>query len=452
MKKINLNVKGMTCSSCEILIERGLKKVPGVEKVNINRAREEAEVHCADIITIDQLQEAVEEKGYQLSIQEPTVQKSASNFFTKNADHYMEIGAIFLLLVGVYLLLKQLNLIPEGIGVTDNMSYGFIFIIGLVAAMSTCLAVAGGLLLAVAGKYNEKFPYLTGWQKFKPHISFNIGRIISYTVLGGLVGLLGSTLAITPTITGSITIAASILMIIVGIQLLHIFPWLNKIQIKMPKFIAHRLYDASANAPNSRSSFLFGAATFFLPCGFTQALQLYVLGTGSFITGALTMLAFSLGTLPSLAGIGAVSSFTKGDFKRYFMTFSAIIVIMLGFYNLGPGLTLVGAVVADTQNSVVAQVEQNEVRQEVQVVNLQVKGLDYYPDSFTIKQNIPVQWNIDGRQASGCAKIISVPSLGITQRLSSDSLTMVEFTPSKTGKIQFSCSMGMAGPGQFIVT
>ena len=163
------------------------------------------------------------------------------------------------------------------------------------------------------------------------------------------------------------------------------------------------------------------------------------------------MLAFSLGTLPSLAGIGAISSFTKGDFKRYFMTFSAIIVIVLGFYNLGTGLTLVGAVVADTQNNVVAQVEQNEVQQNVQVVNLQVRGVDYYPDSFTIQQNIPVQWNIDGRQASGCAKIISVPSLGITQRLSSDGITMVEFTPTKTGKIQFSCSMGMAGPGQFEV-
>ncbi|MDO8655700.1 MAG: heavy metal-associated domain-containing protein, partial [Nanoarchaeota archaeon] len=145
MKRLNVNVKGMTCSSCEVLIERGLKKVPGVEKVSVNRAREEAEIQCADPITLEQLQDAVKDKGYRLSLQDSTTQKSPSNFFTKNADHYMEIGAIFLLLVGVYLLLKQLNLIPEGIGVTDNMSYGFIFIIGLVAAMSTCLAVAGGL-------------------------------------------------------------------------------------------------------------------------------------------------------------------------------------------------------------------------------------------------------------------------------------------------------------------
>lgn len=447
MKKINVNVKGMTCSSCEVLIERGMKKIVGVEKVSVNRAKETAEIECADSITVDQLQEAVKEKGYQLSLQEQ-VQKSPINFFTKNADHYMEIGAIFLLLVGIYLLFKQLNFIPEGIGVTDNMSYGFVFVIGLVAAMSTCLAVAGGLLLAVAGKYNEKYPHLTGWQKFKPHISFNVGRIFSYTVLGGLVGLLGSTLAITPTITGSITIIASIVMIIVGIQLLQIFPWLNKIQIKMPKFIAHRLYDASSKAPSTASSFLFGGATFFLPCGFTQALQLYVLGTGSFTVGALTMLAFSLGTLPSLAGIGAISSFTKGDVKRYFMTFSAIIVIVLGFYNLGPGLTLVGASTVDvnTADTIAAQINSN-----VQTIDLQVAGFAYSPNSFTLKQGVPVKWNIDGRKATGCAKVISVPSLGITQRLSSDSITTIEFTPTKTGNIQFSCSMGMAGPGQFVV-
>ncbi len=441
MKKLSLAVKGMTCSSCEVLIERGLKKVPGVEKVKVNRAREEAEVDCTDEVQLTQLQEAVKEKGYQLSLPEGTLKKS---FLNPNKEHLVEIGAMFLLLVGLYLLFKQLDFIPD-IGVTDTMSYGFIFIIGLVAAVSTCLAVAGGLLLAVAEKYNEKYPQLQGWQKFKPHLSFNLGRIVSYTVLGGLVGLLGSTLAITPKITGIITIAASVMMIVMGIQLLHIFPWLNGIQIKMPKFIAHRLYE-NESTPSTTRSFLFGGATFFLPCGFTQALQLYVLGTGSFTVGALTMLAFSLGTLPSLAGIGAISSFSKGELKRYVTTFSAILIVILGVYNIPSGLTLAGASVVSTENSIVA-----EVQAEAQIVNMQVKSIDYYPSAFTIKQGIPVQWNIDGRQAQGCARVISVPTLGIIQRLSPADITTIEFTPTAAGKIQFSCSMGMAGPGQFTV-
>ena len=415
--------------------------MPGVEKVKVNRAREEAEVDCADEVQLAQLQEAVKDKGYQLSLYERAARKS---FLNPNNEHLVEIGAIFLLMVGLYLLFKQLNFIPN-IGVTDTMSYGFIFVIGLVAAVSTCLAVAGGLLLAIAEKYNKKYPHLQGWQKFKPHLSFNVGRIVSYTILGGLVGLLGSTLAITPKVTGIITIAASVVMIIMGIQLLHIFPWLNGIQIKMPKFIAHRLYE-NTSAPSTSRSFLFGGATFFLPCGFTQALQLYVLGTGSFTVGALTMLAFSLGTLPSLAGIGAISSFSTGGLKRYVTTFSAILIVILGVYNIPSGLTLAGAAVVDTENSIAA-----EVQAEAQIVNLQVQGLDYYPSAFTVKQGLPVRWNIDGRQARGCARVISVPALRIIQRLSPADITTIEFTPTAAGKIQFSCSMGMAGPGQFTV-
>ena len=222
MKKLHFTVKGMTCSSCEVLIERGLKKVSGVEKVNVNRARETAEVECADAITVEQLQEAVKDKGYQLL---DTAQPfSSKSFLLKNQDRLVEIGGMFLLMAGGYLLLKQLNFLPEGISVSENMGFGAAFLIGLVAAMSTCLAVAGGLLLSVAGKYNEKYPHLTGWQKFQPHISFNIGRIVSYTFLGGMVGLLGSVLTLSPQMTGILIILSSILMLIIGLQLLHIFP------------------------------------------------------------------------------------------------------------------------------------------------------------------------------------------------------------------------------------
>ena len=110
---------------------------------------------------------------------------------------------IAFIIVAAYTVLKQTNFLPDTLGVTDNMSYGFIFVLGLVAATSTCLAVAGGLLLAVANKHAEKYPHATGWQKFKPHIYFNIGRVAGYTILGALVGALGSFLTLSPTVTGT---------------------------------------------------------------------------------------------------------------------------------------------------------------------------------------------------------------------------------------------------------
>ncbi|MDP3698964.1 MAG: sulfite exporter TauE/SafE family protein [Nanoarchaeota archaeon] len=449
MKK-TFKVKGMTCTSCEVLIERKLKHVSGVKTVKVSRAKEQAEVECSENVQLEQLQEAVKDKGYTLyASNDPIENQPKNSFILKDKERYSEIGAVLVVLFAAYFLLTQFNLLPKNFGVTDNMSYGFIFVIGLVAATSTCLAVAGGLLLAVSNKFNENNPDLHGWQKFKPHLYFNVGRISSYTLLGGAIGALGSILTLSSSITGIITIIASLLMIVMGLQLLGIFPWLNKIQIKMPKFIAHKVYDASNQNASKNSLFLFGAATFLLPCGFTQALQLYVLGTGSFTVGALTMLAFSLGTLPSLAGIGAFSSFAKGNAKKYFMTFSAVLVIVLGIFNLTPGFNLVGASVAlpvahDNTVPVPAVGER-------QIINMEVRGLDYYPDQFTIKKGIPVEWRVDGRNAQGCAGIISVPQLKITERLPRDSIKTIEFTPQKEGKIKFTCGMGMAGPGTFEV-
>ncbi|NQV92009.1 sulfite exporter TauE/SafE family protein [Candidatus Woesearchaeota archaeon] len=458
MKKLNLNVKGMTCASCEVLLERGMKKVPGVHKVQVSRSKEKAYIRCDNDVNIEDLQAAVADKGYTLIPHDAIDTPIRPSFIVKNKKKYAEIGAVLLFIVGAYFILNQFDLLPKSLGITDNMSYGFVFVIGLVAATSTCLAVAGGLLLAVANKHNEANPHLTGRQKFQPHIWFNIGRIASYVLLGGLIGALGSVLSISPKVTGIITIIASVFMIIMGVQLLQIFPWMNKIQLKMPKFIAHKIYDAShqeqsKKAPGKLSSFLFGGSTFFLPCGFTQALQLYVLGTGDFVTGALVMLAFSLGTLPALAGIGAFTSFAKGKTQRHFTTFSAVLVIMLGIFALPNGMVLAGANVGDLGFSATSatNIEGIEIVDGFQIVKMKVESLDYYPNKFQILEGVPVRWEIDGRNAQGCAQVISVPSKGITEFLPQNDIKVIEFTPDKVGKIRFSCTMGMAGPGVFDV-
>jgi uncharacterized protein len=452
MKIIKVKVAGMTCASCEVLLERGMKKVEGVHNVQVSRSKESATIHCEKNIQLEDLQAAVADKGYTLVPHDTIDTPVRPPFIVKNKERLSEIGSVIVILIGIYFILNQFDVIPKSLGVTDNMSYGFIFVIGLVAATSTCLAVAGGLLLAVANKYNAAHPNLTGVQKFKPHIWFNTGRIVSYALLGGLIGALGSALSISTKVTGIITIIASLFMIIMGIQLLQIFPWMNKIQLKMPKFIAHKVYDAShqeSKETGKLSSFLFGGSTFFLPCGFTQALQLYVLGKGDFVIGALTMLAFSLGTLPSLAGIGAFTSFAKGKTQRHFTTFSAVLVIMLGVFALPSGFTLIE--LGSTQDFVGGSLLLEESNGEVQSIDLEVRGLDYYPTSFKLKKGVPVEWNIDGRKAVGCAKVLSVPALGIMEQLPQDKIKTITFTPTKAGKITFSCSMGMAGPGVFEV-
>ncbi len=453
-KRLTLNVQGMTCSSCEVLIERKLRKVPGVEHVRVNRAREEARIESSGDVRLADLQQALAGEKYTLTLKDGS-SSPGKGFILNDKERWAEVGSILVILLGAYILLKQLDLLPKGLGITDNMSYGFIFLVGLVAAASTCLAVAGGLLLAITNKWNEQYPNLTGRQKFQPHLYFNIGRIVSYTFFGGLLGLAGSVFAFSSKVNGVIMIIASVLMIIMGLQLLQIFPWLNRFQFKMPKFLAHKVYDASSSAgtmPKKSSAFLFGGATFFLPCGFTQALQLYVLGKGDFATGALTMLAFSLGTLPALLSVGALSSFLKGKFHRNFTTFSAVLVILLGVFNIPNGLSLTGASISLGDDTSFPLAEQVNIIGGKQVISMKVDYLDYVPAQFTIVEGIPVEWHIDGTTAVGCAQVISVPSLGITEYLPKNQEKVITFTPPPgTTNIRFSCSMGMAGPGVFTV-
>jgi cytochrome c biogenesis protein CcdA len=138
---------------------------------------------------------------------------------------YAEIGAAFVILVGILLVLNELDFLPQRFAVSDDMSYALVFVIGLVASISTCIAVTGGLLVAVAAKYNEASRNLTSVQRLKPHIYFNVGRIVSYTLLGGAVGALGSALTLSAEMNGILTIVASVVMILLGPANAQIVPF-----------------------------------------------------------------------------------------------------------------------------------------------------------------------------------------------------------------------------------
>lgn len=462
-KKIELKIHGMHCASCEVLIERKFKKIPGVEKVNVNHTNGCAEIYCSQDPNVAELDNAVKDNGYRVTLWNDANQhnnlKQSINPHKNSSKDYIQIGAIFLIVVSLYLLFKQLGLVPN-LGLSNNMSYGFIFLIGLVAAMSTCIAVTGGLLMAVAAKYNEQNASSDGWTRFKPTLYFNVGRVVSYTVLGGVVGGLGSFLTLSPRVNGIVSIVASLVMIILGFQLLKLFPWLSRFQPRIPKFIGHKIHGIG-DSQNKLAPFMLGAGTFFLPCGFTQALQLYVLSKGDPVVGALTMLAFSLGTLPALLSLSAISSFVKGTIQSYFLKFAGVVVILLGFFNVSNGLTLAGfdfnlasAIQRNNGSAVLAAATENtnvKVVDGKQIVQMKVSGLSYTPHQFTVLQGVPVEWQIDGTEAQGCAQVITVPSLGITEYLPKQGIKTIQFTPQQPGAISFSCTMGMTTRGSAFV-
>jgi len=459
-KTLRLKIQGMHCANCEVLIERKFKKISGIRRIRASHATGVADVTHYGELDIEALQSAVEDGGYVVSVADRQVAGHPAESRNSNRD-YLEIGAVFLILVGLYMVLTQLEILPDRLAIPNTIGYGLAFAIGVVASLSTCMAVTGGLLVAVAAKYNEAAAEFSGAQRFKPHIYFNAGRIISYTLLGGVIGALGSTFTLSPEWSGLLMIVASALMIALGLQMLKLFPALNVLHLRMPKFFAHAIHDLSQKDVKG-GAFILGASTFFLPCGFTQALQLYVLAKGSFGTGALIMLAFSLGTLPALVSLSALSSFARGSVQRYFLKFAGVAVVLLGLLNIQSGLTLT-AIASNTGGAAAigsaAKQASEQAKQPAdqplpvvdgkQILDMKVVGYTYEPHRFTVVQGIPVEWRIDAQRAAGCGRFLIAPRAGVRKLLPAGP-TVITFTPQEPGEIRFNCSMGMMTRGSGI--
>ncbi|ODT21654.1 MAG: hypothetical protein ABS54_12315 [Hyphomicrobium sp. SCN 65-11] len=240
-------------------------------------------------------------------------------------------------------------------------------------------------------------------------------------------------------------------MVLLGLNMLGLFPRMGSLLPRLPRSLSDRLYDAASHETKG-AALLLGGATFFLPCGFTQALQLYVLGKGSFAVGALTMLAFALGTLPALLSLSTISSFAKGPFQRHFLRFAGAAVVFLGITNIQYGLVLTGR----DMNGVravepAAEAVAANAAGEPQRLSMKVVGLEYQPNQFTVQQGVPVQWSIDASEAESCGRFLLAPRLGIRKILSDNSTTLIRFTPDKPGEYAFNCGMGMMTPDSKII-
>jgi sulfite exporter TauE/SafE len=200
------------------------------------------------------------------------------------------------------------------------------------------MAVVGGLVLSMSATFAKE------GDKIRPQLMFHGGRIISFFVLGGVIGALGSAFTLSTSATFALGLVIAIVMFILGVNLLDVFSWAKKLQPSMPKFLSkHALGISKFN--HTLTPVLVGIATFFLPCGFTQSMQLYTLSTGSFLKGGLTMLAFALGTLPILALVSFSSFSIKSSSKSgIFFKSAGLIVIMFALFNLINSLVVIGLV------------------------------------------------------------------------------------------------------------
>lgn len=432
-----VSIRGMHCRSCELLLEDALGGIQGVTKVKVDFRKGRATLdHGADIPSQHEIINAVKQAGYEVG--EP----GKLPWITKDRTDWRYIFIGVVLLVVLYYTLRGTGLLNIALDEKD-VTVGFALLLGLVAGVSTCMALVGGLILGVAARHAELHPEATAWEKFRPHLFFNAGRVFGYALLGGLLGLLGGVLQISGVFLTFLTLAVGVVMIVLGIKLTNLSPRISAKSFTLPSSIA-RFFGISEHQKeySHRTSIMTGALTFFLPCGFTQAMQLYAISTGDFKTGAVIMGAFALGTAPALLGIGGLSSIMKGTRARIFYAVVGILVIAFGVYNIQSAMAVLPVSSGSTEINYTPIDQVTPGQTGAQVIRMTQSASGYSPSTLRVKAGVPVRWIITSTSSYTCASSIVVPSLGIRKNLTKGE-NIIEFTPTTKGTIPYSCSMGM---------
>lgn len=331
MKTYTFHVAGTHCASCKILIEDVLNDQPSIQHSQVNLKKEtvtiETDSEQNPEAMAHMLTEKVKQNGYTLSVEKTIQEKKPDDVIWKA----IPIGLVFLIL---FFILQKSGILNLGIGGKTTPATSFI--IGLIASVSSCLAIVGGLILSLSAKVAQDENTKTSKKQF---VLFHGGRLVGFAVLGGLLGLLGKAVGVTFTFSAILGLIASVVMIMLGLNLVGVIKK-NKMTLPTGIFSYFRKVEHSTLAP-----ILIGVGTFFLPCGFTQAMQVAALSSGSFMSGLLIMFSFALGTLPMLAllSFGSVS-FAHGKHAPLFFKSAGVIVVGLGIFALLAGLAGLGII------------------------------------------------------------------------------------------------------------
>ena len=444
IKEKKYYVAGMHCSSCELLIEKGLLKLKNVRSVEASASKGEVTIEYeGERPSAESLTNLFKEGNYRFSDQP---------FSKSSVPEKNDFG--FVLVAGAFLILSFIGLNRLGLSsllsVKSQSSLPIFFVFGLLAGISSCAALVGGMVLSVSKQWNDLYRSKNStFEKMQPHLLFNFGRIIAFGILGGVLGNLGKSLGISLAFTSFLVLAVSILMLFMGLQMLGI-KYFQRFQFTTPKFLGRFV----ANESNFQGKWMpaaVGALTFFLPCGFTITTQGLALLSGGSLQGALIMLAFVLGTTPMLLGIGlsSVKFSCRPHWTNRFTKVAGVLVLFFALFNFNSQMNVLGVTSINDLLSKKPAVRASEsglppIVGGKQIIKMNASASGYQPNYFKVKVGVPVRWEITDTGTSGCTNAVISRGLFEGQiSLTPGQVSVKEFTPDKPGRYKFSCWMGM---------
>ena len=494
-KIIQLHIGGMTCVNCQNKIEKKLLHTKGVVSAKVSYTRETAEIEYDEaIVSPKEITAVINGLGYEVLLH----RKAAGPDMTR-------IICLLVIIVSLYAVLQSLgilNLLAPSQLADTKMGYGMLFVIGLITSVH-CIAMCGGINLSQCLPQKERVQPEGGRLAVFGHaLAYNLGRVVSYTAVGfvlGLIGFLigsGTEVGLPVSLQGLLKIAAGLFMVIMGINMLGLFPWLRRFTVRMPKFLARKVGEQRARVSRP---FVVGILNGFMPCGPLQSMWIVALASGDPFSGALSMFLFSLGTVPLMLGLGSIVSALGRKFTDQVMTVGAVLVVVLGLAMISQGGSLSGwlppsllmllivafsivgvllsipvkrsslrkalqvaalavvvgaCVLWNSHGAMMAdgsagEADSAEVFDETQVVYSTLSA-SRYPD-ITVQAGVPVKWVIDAPEGSitGCNYKILIPDYGIEYAFQTGE-NVIEFTPLTAGTVQYSCWMGMIRGNIFV--
>ncbi|MAH48358.1 heavy metal transporter [Candidatus Pacearchaeota archaeon] len=437
MKKV-FKIKGMHCNSCAQRIEDKLKDK--VNKISVSYAKERAEIDFdSEKISEKEIKEVVRGCGYEPDGKE--VKKDGN----QRIGFFVMIGSLLVLAYFVYQWISGLNLTIPGVGESSGIL--LLFFVGLLTGFH-CVSMCGGFVVGYTTKNAEQ-----GHKGFKQHFVYGGAKIVSYAVIGGIFGLIGGVFAFSVGLRGAVAIFAGLFMIAFALSMLGV-GFFKRFQFN-PKFLSRWTSKTTRGSKGFyKAPFMTGILSgLFIACGPLQAMYLYAAGTGSFLIGLFSLAAFGLGTLPIMIGFGSLTSVISKKATKRILKIAAILVLVLGLIMLNRGLTVMGSSVSyDSIKDKIIGVDSGSavLVEGVQEINMEVNRYGWEPESFVLKKGVPVKWNINVLELTGCNNEIFVRDYGLEIKLKKG-LNVVEFTPDEAGTVRWSCWMGMI-PGSFVVT
>ncbi|MGD0959683.1 MAG: sulfite exporter TauE/SafE family protein [Methylomonas sp.] len=373
----------------------------------------------------------------------PNAQNNARGLIGKSA-------AVLLSLLGIGLILWMDRWLIGHDDLPDfsgGVNIGLLLLMGFLTGFH-CVGMCGPLVFGYTAKIAG-----AGHKSYATHLLYGLGKTLSYTVIGGLLGGFGGIVAFTPYTRGMVGIAAGMFMLLFGLHLLGVFQVLNHFQFRTPGFVMRFISQEYRKHSNPFAIGLLNGL--MIICGPLQAMYVMAAGTGSWSDGAEILFFFGLGTLPLMLGFGFLTSLLSHNLTPKVLKFSGVIVMGLGAVMLNRGLAVTGTGV--DFNSTVVRVSQllsptseSPCCDTAQTIRMTVTKRGYFPNHFILHKGVPVKWIIDAQELTQCNRVIVVPSYGLNIEMK-PGVQAVEFTPDKAGLVAWSCWMGMI-PGTFIVT